>query len=127
MTFNRNCKKPTTITNHIKYKQSLLGSVWKSAKQTSSRKHSQSAMASLLTRMILSINLLIVLTVEPINGAALNFVKEQREFDYFKLSLQWPGTVCRNTRHCCFSNGCCRGYFSFYPDPCMYFLCMYLN
>ncbi|KZV32200.1 ribonuclease 2-like [Dorcoceras hygrometricum] len=34
---------------------------------------------------------------------------EQREFDYFKLSLQWPGTFCRKTRHCCSSNGCCRG------------------
>ncbi|KAK4408737.1 Ribonuclease 2 [Sesamum angolense] len=33
----------------------------------------------------------------------------QREFDYFKLALQWPGTVCHRTRHCCSSNGCCRG------------------
>ncbi|KAK1398051.1 Ribonuclease T(2) [Heracleum sosnowskyi] len=70
-------------------------------------------MASIFTRTILSINLLIVLTVsfciEPIKGGAINFLKEQREFDYFKLSLQWPGTICRNTRHCCSSNGCCRG------------------
>ncbi|KAK6780152.1 hypothetical protein RDI58_022336 [Solanum bulbocastanum] len=32
---------------------------------------------------------------------------EQREFDYFKLALQWPGTYCRKTRHCCSSNACC--------------------
>ncbi|XP_062175103.1 ribonuclease 2 [Alnus glutinosa] len=32
-----------------------------------------------------------------------------REFDYFNLALQWPGTVCRRTRHCCSSNACCRG------------------
>lgn len=39
-------------------------------------------------------------------------MNEQREFDYFKLSLQWPGTVCRRTRHCCSSNACCRRYIS---------------
>ncbi|XP_031259045.1 ribonuclease 2 [Pistacia vera] len=33
----------------------------------------------------------------------------QREFDYFNLALQWPGTVCRRTRYCCSSNACCRG------------------
>lgn len=33
----------------------------------------------------------------------------QREFDYFALSLQWPGTVCHRTRHCCSKNACCRG------------------
>ncbi|EPS70004.1 hypothetical protein M569_04758, partial [Genlisea aurea] len=31
----------------------------------------------------------------------------QREFDLFKLSLQWPGTYCRRTHRCCSSNGCC--------------------
>ncbi|KAL1816885.1 ribonuclease 2 [Daucus carota subsp. sativus] len=70
-------------------------------------------MASLFTTSILSASLLIVLIgsffIEPINAGGFNIVKEQREFDYFKLSLQWPGTVCRNTRHCCASNGCCRG------------------
>ncbi|KAB1226738.1 Ribonuclease 2 [Morella rubra] len=35
---------------------------------------------------------------------------EQREFDYFALALQWPGTVCYRTRHCCSSNACCRRY-----------------
>ncbi|GJM92199.1 hypothetical protein PR202_ga08639 [Eleusine coracana subsp. coracana] len=34
--------------------------------------------------------------------------KPQREFDYFALSLQWPGTICASTRHCCAKNGCCR-------------------
>ncbi|KAM7265579.1 hypothetical protein ACFE04_003262 [Oxalis oulophora] len=33
----------------------------------------------------------------------------QREFDYFALSLQWPPTFCRRTRHCCSTNACCRG------------------
>ncbi|KAK9903635.1 hypothetical protein M0R45_001114 [Rubus argutus] len=33
----------------------------------------------------------------------------QREFDYFNLALQWPGTYCQRTRHCCSSNACCRG------------------
>nr|CAC50874.1 S-like RNAse 28 [Antirrhinum mollissimum] len=33
----------------------------------------------------------------------------QRDFDYFHLALQWPGTFCRRTRHCCPTNGCCRG------------------
>uniref|UniRef100_A0A0D9V902 Uncharacterized protein n=1 Tax=Leersia perrieri TaxID=77586 RepID=A0A0D9V902_9ORYZ len=34
--------------------------------------------------------------------------RKQREFDYFALSLQWPGTICASTRHCCAVNGCCR-------------------
>ncbi|KAG4950948.1 hypothetical protein JHK85_044815 [Glycine max] len=28
----------------------------------------------------------------------------QREFDYFKLALQWPGTYCKRTRSCCPTN-----------------------
>lgn len=32
-----------------------------------------------------------------------------REFDYFVLSLEWPGTVCKNTKHCCATNACCHG------------------
>ncbi|XP_045790469.1 ribonuclease 2 [Trifolium pratense] len=35
--------------------------------------------------------------------------ENQREFDYFALALQWPGTYCQRTRKCCSSNGCCRG------------------
>lgn len=34
--------------------------------------------------------------------------RPQREFDYFALALQWPGTYCRGTRHCCSKNACCR-------------------
>ncbi|KAJ4730322.1 Ribonuclease [Melia azedarach] len=34
---------------------------------------------------------------------------EQREFDYFNLALQWPGSICQHTSHCCSSNACCRG------------------
>ncbi|KAI5421924.1 Ribonuclease 2, partial [Lathyrus oleraceus] len=34
---------------------------------------------------------------------------QQREFDYFALALQWPGTFCKRTRYCCSSNACCRG------------------
>ncbi|KAJ1286631.1 hypothetical protein BS78_03G367200 [Paspalum vaginatum] len=34
--------------------------------------------------------------------------KPQREFDYFALALQWPGTICASTHHCCAKNGCCR-------------------
>ncbi|KAI3950260.1 hypothetical protein MKW92_038528 [Papaver armeniacum] len=37
-----------------------------------------------------------------------SLLSEQREFDYFALSLQWPGTICQHTRHCCAGNGCCR-------------------
>nr|XP_027118617.1 ribonuclease 2-like [Coffea arabica] len=35
--------------------------------------------------------------------------QEQREFDYFKLALQWPGTICQGNHRCCASNGCCQG------------------
>lgn len=76
-------------------------------------------MASLLTGTILALQLLILLIgsfcVVEINGNGGRRVAElvsksgQREFDYFALSLQWPGTYCRKTRHCCSSNACCRG------------------
>ncbi|XP_038876678.1 ribonuclease 2-like isoform X1 [Benincasa hispida] len=35
--------------------------------------------------------------------------KEQREFDYFVLALQWPAALCRNITVCCPTNACCRG------------------
>lgn len=73
-------------------------------------------MVSLLTGTILSLQILILLIgsfcIVDINGGGFDIFKGQREFDYFKLSLQWPGTVCRGTRHCCSSNGCCRGSYS---------------
>ncbi|CAA2985824.1 ribonuclease 2 [Olea europaea var. sylvestris] len=78
-------------------------------------------MASLLNRSIqlvlfsvLSIGLFCIgeinadWNVEAVLGGGGGDLKK-REFDYFKLSLQWPGTVCRHTKHCCSSNGCCRG------------------
>uniref|UniRef100_A0A453G555 Uncharacterized protein n=2 Tax=Aegilops tauschii subsp. strangulata TaxID=200361 RepID=A0A453G555_AEGTS len=34
--------------------------------------------------------------------------RRQAGFDHYVLALQWPGTVCRQTNHCCSSNGCCR-------------------
>lgn len=33
--------------------------------------------------------------------------QQQKEFDYFLLALQWPGTYCKSTAKCCSSNGCC--------------------
>ncbi|XP_042018366.1 ribonuclease 2-like [Salvia splendens] len=39
----------------------------------------------------------------------LRGLSDQREFDYFKLALQWQGTYCRKTSKCCAQNGCCRG------------------
>lgn len=46
--------------------------------------------------------------------------RQQREFDYFKLALQWPGTICKGTRHCCSSNACCNRWVAllfFLPYP----------
>lgn len=45
-----------------------------------------------------------------IGGLGRDLGTEQREFDYFKLALQWPGTNCRGKHRCCPSNGCCRQY-----------------
>jgi hypothetical protein len=41
-------------------------------------------------------------------SARAPLARPQREFDYFALALQWPGTICASTRHCCAKNGCCR-------------------
>ncbi|KAK6937923.1 Ribonuclease T2-like [Dillenia turbinata] len=35
--------------------------------------------------------------------------ENRREFDYFALALQWPGTYCQRSRYCCSYNACCRG------------------
>ncbi|CAL5386157.1 unnamed protein product [Camellia sinensis] len=65
-------------------------------------------MASLHTQTILSLQILVLL-IAYISGGVVE-AKKQREFDYFALALQWPGTVCqRYTSHCCSSNACCRG------------------
>ncbi|KAI8013653.1 Ribonuclease 2 [Camellia lanceoleosa] len=65
-------------------------------------------MASLPTQTILSLQILVLL-IAYISGGVVE-ARKQREFDYFALALQWPGTVCqRSTSHCCSSNACCRG------------------
>nr|AMQ67306.1 S-like ribonuclease [Camellia sinensis] len=65
-------------------------------------------MASLPTQTILSLQILVLL-IAYVSGGVVE-AKNQREFDYFALALQWPGTVCqRYTGHCCSSNACCRG------------------
>lgn len=84
------------------------------------------AMASLPTQVVVFIQLLMLLIasicVMQINGSGdvgeeldggetgRGLASEQREFDYFKLALQWPGTICRGKHRCCSSNGCCQGY-----------------
>nr|GMD28066.1 ribonuclease 2-like isoform X2 [Ipomoea batatas] len=42
------------------------------------------------------------------DAEALKLQEDQREFDLFKLALQWPGTECKGTSKCCSNNGCCR-------------------
>ncbi|KAF0935891.1 hypothetical protein E2562_036627 [Oryza meyeriana var. granulata] len=58
--------------------------------------------------------LLLLVVVADLFGTALArwsarvVGKKQWEFDYFVLSLQWPGTIYASIRHCCATNGCCR-------------------
>ncbi|KAL6978931.1 Ribonuclease 2 [Sarracenia purpurea var. burkii] len=69
-------------------------------------------MASLPTQTLLSLQFLGLLIASIFVGDISDgFVaaRTQREFDYFALALQWPGTFCQKTRHCCSSNACCRG------------------
>ncbi|XP_039045387.1 ribonuclease 2-like [Hibiscus syriacus] len=60
-------------------------------------------MASLSAQTILCIAL--VLTTSLIMDVNATLEGGPREFDYFALALQWPGTICHRTRHCC---SCCR-------------------
>ncbi|KAJ6723919.1 RIBONUCLEASE T2 [Salix koriyanagi] len=64
-------------------------------------------MASLSVQTLLV--LLVFVTASYCMIEEANAIEGQREFDYFALSLQWPGTYCRRTRHCCSKNACCRG------------------
>lgn len=66
-------------------------------------------MASLSVQTLLV--LLVFVTASYCMIEEASAIEGQREFDYFALSLQWPGTYCRHTRHCCSQNACCRGYF----------------
>ncbi|KAF0927255.1 hypothetical protein E2562_031186 [Oryza meyeriana var. granulata] len=58
--------------------------------------------------------LLLLVVAADLFGAALArssvrvVGKKQREFDYFVLALQWPGTICASIHHCCATNGCYR-------------------
>ncbi|GAV68395.1 Ribonuclease_T2 domain-containing protein, partial [Cephalotus follicularis] len=63
---------------------------------------SLSAQTLLCLQLAITVIWLLKVTVE-VNG------RGQKEFDYFALALQWPGTFCQRTRHCCSSNACCRG------------------
>ncbi|XP_062228429.1 ribonuclease 2-like [Phragmites australis] len=51
---------------------------------------------------------LVAAGLSGLDSARAPLGKWQREFDYFALALQWPGTICASTRHCCAKNGCCR-------------------
>ncbi|KAJ3678173.1 hypothetical protein LUZ60_001976 [Juncus effusus] len=59
-----------------------------------------------MKRALLMLVSILLLSVSIISGWELT--TEQREFDYFLLALQWPGTICSGTKHCCSTNGCCR-------------------
>ncbi|GMH27963.1 hypothetical protein Nepgr_029806 [Nepenthes gracilis] len=63
------------------------------------------ASPSVLVMAFLSLLIIALLSFAGTNGE----VSKWREFDYFALALQWPGTVCRGTRQCCSYNACCRG------------------
>nr|GMD27049.1 ribonuclease 2-like [Ipomoea batatas] len=72
-------------------------------------------MTSLAARLILPLLLLFgsfcsTLTHGGGDAEALKLQEDQREFDLFKLALQWPGTECKGTSKCCSNNGCCRRY-----------------
>ncbi|EYU40680.1 hypothetical protein ABFS82_14G060000 [Erythranthe guttata] len=70
-----------------------------------------SSIRSVLFTVILWIGLFCIAEINA-GGDVGEFLRKggnnPREFDYFVLALQWPGTYCRRTRHCCSSNGCCR-------------------
>ncbi|KAK0588372.1 hypothetical protein LWI29_000127 [Acer saccharum] len=60
---------------------------------------------SLLVALLLTASFCQIYAINNGDDAVSKF----REFDYFNLALQWPGTVCGRSRHCCSSNACCRG------------------
>ena len=70
--------------------------------------------------LLWQMNAFIILVVAGLcSGSSLEInggdgVAAPREFDYFKLALQWPGTICQRSRHCCSSNACCRRYSYFH-------------
>ncbi|KAL9304079.1 hypothetical protein ACSQ67_021342 [Phaseolus vulgaris] len=66
-------------------------------------------MPPLTSWLVLAILALTAPATPPASAAPVASFDGQREFDYFALALQWPGTYCQRTRSCCPSNGCCRG------------------
>nr|CAD1838958.1 unnamed protein product [Ananas comosus var. bracteatus] len=65
-------------------------------------------MAKLLSlSLFVSLLLLLLLHFSSCEASSSSSSSKGREFDYFVLALQWPGTICRSTHHCCSSNGCC--------------------
>ncbi|KMT10148.1 hypothetical protein BVRB_5g119090 [Beta vulgaris subsp. vulgaris] len=61
---------------------------------------------SILSHLIIAFFVASTASFIGVNGGLE--ISKQREFDYFNLALQWPGTYCRNTHKCCKKNGCCR-------------------
>ncbi|WVZ16416.1 hypothetical protein V8G54_009398 [Vigna mungo] len=66
-------------------------------------------MPPLTSWLLLAILALTALAMPPARAAPVASFDDQREFDYFMLALQWPGTYCQRTSSCCPTNGCCRG------------------
>ncbi|MQL86968.1 hypothetical protein Taro_019508 [Colocasia esculenta] len=58
--------------------------------------------------LLLVAALLLSLSAPSFSSVLYRGAPRQREFDYFLLALQWPGSLCQRTRHCCPKNGCCR-------------------
>ncbi|CAO2195562.1 unnamed protein product, partial [Urochloa humidicola] len=75
------------------------------------REEEEEAMATATARKaacVLVVWALVTAGLGSVSARAPLVGKPQREFDYFALSLQWPGTICASTRYCCARNGCCR-------------------
>ncbi|XP_011653385.1 ribonuclease 2 [Cucumis sativus] len=59
-------------------------------------------------RVVFVVVVVIGIVVVVVDGGGFTVGKEQREFDYFILALQWPSTSCTNVTVCCTTNACCR-------------------
>jgi ribonuclease T2 len=62
-------------------------------------------------RLLVSLSFLclaVLLATASTSTATAGRKRRMAGFDYYVLALQWPGSVCRQTNHCCSSNGCCR-------------------
>lgn len=51
------------------------------------------------------------------SSSTLAISSSQREFDYYLLALEWPGTMCKSVSKCCNTNGCCDRFY-FHPPCC---------